>query len=204
MSEYGFEIKSPNCGGKSCIPVEKIKDFDEFSSVTGRFTRNLLKSSAATYRRLSCNPKFKEKVAPKVELIWTLFPLNIVLGIPGVLLEVVAFPFCWCIQVPFYTFITLPWNLSAYFLIGLVLAIVITLLGAAITLFVVSGWVLASFIATVIINTIVFVVGSITTFSLFLLFVAGAIIGSTLAIIFAPGIIFYFCILIIIGLIFPG
>lgn len=54
LSEYGFELKSSKCGGKSCIPAENIRNFEDFTNMGARFSKNMLKSSIKTYRRLSC------------------------------------------------------------------------------------------------------------------------------------------------------
>lgn len=56
LGEYGFELKSPKCGGKSCFPAENIRNFEDFTNVGARFTKNMMKSSVTAYRRLNCNP----------------------------------------------------------------------------------------------------------------------------------------------------
>ena len=41
------------CGGKSCIPVENIRNFEDFTNMGARFSKNMLKQSVKTYRRMS-------------------------------------------------------------------------------------------------------------------------------------------------------
>ena len=33
LEEYGFDVKSVRCGGKTCINREKVKDFDKMLSI---------------------------------------------------------------------------------------------------------------------------------------------------------------------------
>ena len=205
LSEYGFELKSSKCGGKSCIPVENIRNFEDFTNMGARFSKNMLKSSIKTYRRLSCKNALpqdnKENVTPSVEYFWTLFPFNLLFGCLGLPCEILTFPCCFCIQLPFYVLVTIPWNLISALLVAVVILTSILFL---VTSIFVSGWVLASFISTIFINTIMFIMGTAISFSIILVVAGMAFIGSTLAIIFAPGVIFYFAVLILIGLIFPG
>jgi len=104
------------------------------------------------------------------------------------------------VQIPFYALVTIPWNAVG------TLVVVLIAFGwffFFVALFV-SGWVFAAFFATIIINTVMFFAGTFTTAALFVLFVLGAIIGSSISIILAPGVIFYFSVLICVGIIFPG
>ena len=97
LADYGFEVKSSKCGGKSCIPIDKIKSFDDFSSMAGKFSTKYYESSMKTYNKAKCHPSYQKNLAPTVEYFWTLFPLNIYFGPCGIFCELATFPCCWCI-----------------------------------------------------------------------------------------------------------
>ena len=66
------------------------------------------------YERAKCSPYFKKEVAPKVELIWELFPFDILTCsfCWAPVLNFFALPCCWCIIIPFHVFFAIPWNIA--------------------------------------------------------------------------------------------
>ena len=96
--DYGFEIKSERCGGKTCFNKDKIRDIDDMFNKANKLTDKRKDSSITAYRRASCHPYMKENVVPKVEYFWTLFPCNLLyipFGIPIILCEALSMPCCW-------------------------------------------------------------------------------------------------------------
>ena len=165
-----------------------------------RFTDKMAEGTAKTYQRLACNPEFRTKVQPTVEYFWTLFPFNLYCGICGLPCELLTFPCLWCIQIPFYAFVTIPWNAVASVFVALViLAQFFGILGV-----IVLAWFATTFFSTIIINIFVFSVGTLSTLALFMIFVGMSILGTTLAIVFAPGVLFYFAVLIFVAIVIPG
>ena len=119
LSEYGFD-KRPQCGDKKCFNPDKIKSFDEFLNKTVLFGNRVANSGAKAYKKAMCSTFFREKVHPNVKLIWALFPFDCCLGFGplSLLLNGFVLPCTWCIIIPYYQFIVLPYNI--FFCVGLV------------------------------------------------------------------------------------
>ena len=118
LSDYGFD-KRPQCGDKKCFNPDKFKKYDEFLNKTEMLGEKIAKSGSAAYKKAMCSPFFKEKVHPKVEFIWAMFPFDCCLGFGPVslLLNGTFLPFTWCCIIPIYQWIIIPWNI--FFTIGL-------------------------------------------------------------------------------------
>jgi len=124
LEEYGLDVKSGACGGKTCLDREKFKRYDQILNGSSKFGLKLGDESAKFLKRASkCHPLIKNHVTPKVEYIFTMFPLNLFTwwlpcGIP-------CDAFLWLIPIanififiPFDLFVTIPWNLFSVLLVG--------------------------------------------------------------------------------------
>ena len=59
-----------------------------------------------------CSPYFKDKIHPKVQFIWAMFPFDCFLGFGPItmLVNALTLPLTWCCIVPIYEWIVIPWN----------------------------------------------------------------------------------------------
>lgn len=91
---------------------------------SSKFGAKLGEQSSKLLNRVSkCHPVMRNHVTPKVEYIFTMFPLNLITwwlpcGIPcDVILWLIPIANI-TIFIPFDLFITIPWNLFSYLLIA--------------------------------------------------------------------------------------
>lgn len=116
LQDYGLDINSSKCGGKTCLDKEKFKNLDESLSRSAKLGMKMAGEGAKLYKKVSrCHPILKDHVTPKVEGILTMFPLNLACwwlpcGLPCDF-QLWCLP-CWCntIFITWDLFVTLPWN----------------------------------------------------------------------------------------------
>lgn len=107
LEDYGFETKG-RCTNAACINRDKIKSVASYIDNMGRFQGNMAQKGKEMMDKAMCHPKLKN--APQVQFIWQLCPLNFLTFGFGPCINLVLFPFCWFIQIPFELFVTIPWN----------------------------------------------------------------------------------------------
>ena len=119
LSEYGFDWKSSKCQEKTCWNPDHIKSYDDLINKSSTFAEKITASGSVAYKKAVCHPVIKQRVAPVVQFFWNLWPFDCFFGWSPIswFLNILFFPCCWCIFIPFYTFITAPWN--CFFFIGL-------------------------------------------------------------------------------------
>ena len=67
-------------------------------------------STTEVINKARCHPIMQEKVVPRVEFLWNMFPFTLVLGQIGPLINLCLFPCFWWIYIPFQLFVVDPWN----------------------------------------------------------------------------------------------
>ena len=67
LEEFGFDVKSASCDGKTCIDTEKFKNYDDMLNRSAKFGLRLGDEGAKLYKRASqCHPLLKDTVTPNV------------------------------------------------------------------------------------------------------------------------------------------
>jgi hypothetical protein len=129
LEEYGFNVKSAKCGGKTCFDRDSFKNYDDLLSKGSKFSEKLGEEGLKFYNRASkCHPYLRDNVAPRVEGIFTMLPCSLCLWPCGLPCDVICWLIpCWnCfVAIPFDLFITLPWNTI---LVGIGVIVIFSLL----------------------------------------------------------------------------
>lgn len=58
--------------------------------------------------KAKCHPKLKE--SPVVQFVWQLCPGPVLIAGCGPCLNLIILPCCWCFQIPFELYVTIPFN----------------------------------------------------------------------------------------------
>ena len=67
-------------------------------------------SGSKLYQKARCHPMMRN-VAPKVEYVWNMFPFNLLTGQLNSIVNLILFPFCWFVYIPFQICVADPWNI---------------------------------------------------------------------------------------------
>ena len=56
LAEYGFDVKSSKCGGKTCLDKEKFRDMNVALDRTNKFRFKMVEESKKMYSKAKCHP----------------------------------------------------------------------------------------------------------------------------------------------------
>ena len=61
LEEYGLDVRSASCGGKTCFNKNHFKNYDDLLSKGSKFGLKLGEEGAKVYRQVSeCHPVLKD------------------------------------------------------------------------------------------------------------------------------------------------
>ena len=87
LKEYGFDVKSMKCGGKTCLNKDRMKQFDDILNKKNRLNAKIIEEGANLYRRASCHPKMQKHVNPIVKSIFSTYPFAYITWPLGVIID---------------------------------------------------------------------------------------------------------------------
>ena len=110
-------------------------NYDDFTNTAYRLIQILQQKAYEKMNIVMCHPQIKKHIIPKVQIIWDMFPFNILCCPWNTCLDACLCPYLWYIMLPLDYIIVLPWNIvTAIILITIVSAVSVMMLALIITI----------------------------------------------------------------------
>ena len=108
LEEYGFDYDNLN--------FKEDLSYQDFEDKIKKLYTNVIDimsgKISSDWQQAQCNPAVRKHVTPRVEFIWYLAPLDLILGGVGHILTIISCPIWICIM-PLWICI-IPWNMCFY------------------------------------------------------------------------------------------